>query len=406
METRAAMFARGLASTKRWDVNFIVDDFGQPDRTSYEGIEFYIYQPTQRRIAENVNPRFAKHKWFPILNLDRHDLELLWQAPLLALYRLLPGWLYPMFWRTRRSQMVCCFGNNAISAQVIADCCRLGIKTILCIAADSDLAPDYRPEDRSLNDYATPKWMAYYALKKADHVFVQTEHQLLALEDRFERGGELIRNPVHIATDDPVGWPSRDTRDIVLWIGRSDTFHKRPLLFLELARRCPDIPFLMIVNQTHANVFETLQAERPTNLMIIERVPHEEIWDYYRRARVFISTSAYEGFPNTFLQCAVAGVPVASLAVDPEGILSQGCGLFANGSLETLERDVRSLWFDAALAERHALTFHRFALAHHDYKRQVSRFESLLEKVIATPIRKPPPWWYQPHSRFLERTEF
>ena len=135
--------------------------------------------------------------------------------------------------------------------------------------------------------------------------------------------------------DDPARWPQRGARDFILWIGRSDTFHKQPLLLLELAKRCPDLPFLMIMNRTHVDVFEAMQAQRPANLTIVERVPHQEIWGYYRRARVFVSTSAYEGFPNTFLQCAVTGVPVASLAVDPEGILSRhGCGLLADGNLE------------------------------------------------------------------------
>ncbi len=405
METRAALFARGLAGSGRWQVQFVVNDYGQPDTVRHEGIDFHLYQPLHRRASENVNPRFAGRKWLPILNLDRRDLALLWQMPLLALFRFLPAWFYPLFWRRLRSRAVCCFGNNAVSAQVIADCARLRIPTVLCLAADSDLAPEYRPDDRGVNDYNTPHWMAHYALENADHVFVQTESQLRALESRFGRCGELIRNPVQIAADDPSRWPARGTRDTVLWIGRSDTFHKQPLLFLNLAKRCPDLSFLMILNKTHADVFDKVQAERPANLAIVERVPHREIWDYYRRARVFVSTSAYEGFPNTFLQCAVAGVPVASLAVDPEEILSRhGCGLLADGSLDKLERDVRALWSDAALAERQALTFHRYTLAHHGLDSQVERFEALLKKVIDSPLHTPPlPWWRRPTRRLVRR---
>lgn len=403
METRAALFARGLARSGRWRVRFVVKDFGQPRRTRQENIDFDIYQPLHQSASANVNPRFAKRKWLPVINLDRRDLALLWQIPLMALFRLFPAWLFPLYWRRRRSDVVCCFGNNALTAQVIADCRRLGIRTVLCIASDDDLSAEYAPGELGLNDYNTPKWMAHYAIENADGVFVQTESQLRALESRFGREGELIRNPVAVAADDPARWPARAERDTVLWIGRSDTFHKQPLLLLALARRCPDLPFLMIMNKTRAEVFEKVLAERPANLTIVERVPHREIWDYYRRARVFVSTSAYEGFPNTFLQCAVAGVPVASLAVDPEGILSRhGCGLLAAGNLEALERHVRTLWSDAALAERHALTFHRFVLAHHGLDSQVERFESLLLKAIAAPLLAPPlPWWRTPQRRFV-----
>lgn len=407
METRAALFARGLAASGHWQVRFVVNDYGQPDTVCRENITFDLYQPAHRRASRNVNPRFEKRRWFPIINLDRSDLAMFWQTPLLALYRYLPALFYPIFWRRRPTRAVCCFGNNALSAQVIADCYRLGVPTVLCIAADSDLAPEYSPDNLGFNDYNTPNWMAHYALENADHVFVQTESQLRALESRFGRSGELIRNPVDITADNPARWPARSARDLILWIGRSDTFHKQPLLLLELAKRCPDLPFLMIMNKTHADVFDKVLAERPANLTVVERVPHRDIWDYYRRARVFVSTSAYEGFPNTFLQCAVAGVPVASLAVDPEGILSRhGCGLLAGGSLDKLEQDVRALWSDTEFAERHALTFHRYALAHHGLESQVERFESLLKKVINGPLRSPPmPWWRKPRQRFVRTGE-
>ena len=71
-------------------------------------------------------------------------------------------------------------------------------------------------------------------------------------------------------------------------------------------------------------------------------------------------------FRTPFLQCAAAGVPVASLPLIPRGscrATAVGCSPAA--SVDELERDVRSLWADAELAESHALTFHRYALAHH-----------------------------------------
>ncbi len=407
METRAALIGRGLLKTGGWQVRFVVNHFNQANRTEHEGILFDVYQPMHSRASENINPRFMKRKWFPSLSLDKSDLFLIWQIPIMAIFRLFPAWCFSVFWRRRASDVVCCFGNNGTSAQVIADCSRLGIRTVLCIASEDDLSNEYVPGDYSLNDYNTPKWMAHYAIENANQIFVQTENQLQRLESYFGRHGELIRNPVQIAEVDPEQWPERSKRDIILWIGRSDTFNKRPLLLLDMAKRCPDLPFLMIVNTSHVEVFETLLAECPANMTIIERVPHKEIWDYYRRARVFVNTSVYEGFPNTFLQCAVTGVPVTSLAVDPEGILSQqGCGLLAEGSSDKLERDIRSLWSDAALAQHYALTFHQYALKNHGLTGQVNRFSELLKKVVDAPLRSPPlSWWRRPFHRFVRRTE-
>ena len=320
----------------------------------------------------------------------------------------LPGYFSPIFWTRHRSNIVCCFGNNLISAEAIADCSRIGIRTVLCLASDEDLDASYQPGDTTLNDYGTPRWMAHYAIENADHIFVQTERQQQLLLERFDRQGEIIRNPVDISTGDPGRWPDRSTRNAILWIGRAEPYNKRPLHFLELARQCPDLPFVMIANKTDADVYNTLLRERPDNLTIIERVPHSEIWDYYRHARVFVSTSVYEGFPNTFLQCAVAGVPIASLQVNPEGILAgKGCGLLADGSMDRLADNVRSLWTDHDLAESYAQSFHHYALQNHGLDSQITRFDTLLRKAIDSPLRHPPiPWWKAPFQRFAERSKY
>ena len=84
METRAALLAVNWPAQDAGASNFVVSDFGQPFLTRHEGIDFRIYQPTYRRAGRNVFPRFRERRWFPVLNLDRHDLDLLWQIPLIA----------------------------------------------------------------------------------------------------------------------------------------------------------------------------------------------------------------------------------------------------------------------------------------------------------------------------------
>ena len=406
METRSGLFGRSLNSIGIWSVRFVVGDFQQDDPIEHEGIRFDRYQGLQRDVAEYARQRFVKRRWFPIINLRSDDLALLWTLPLAFLYSFLPGCLSPIYWHRRRTDIVCCFGNNQVSAEIVSDCQRLGVRTVLCLASDDDLDASYQPGDVTLNDYGTPRWMAHFALENADHIFVQTECQQQLLSERFGRHGEIVRNPVRISPSDPERWPERGARDTIIWIGRSDTFHKRPLLFLELARRCPELPFVMIVNKTDADVFDTLLRDRPDNLTIIEQVPHREIWEHYRQARVFVSTSVYEGFPNTFLQCAVAGVPVASLQGDPEGILAgRGCGLLAEGSMDRLADNVRTLWADQDLAESYSSTFHCYTLKYHSLDSQVAHFDSLLRQAIDTPLRHPPiPWWKAPFQRFARRT--
>ncbi len=405
METRSVLFARALASSGLWETVFAVRNHGQRKDVYVDGVRLVIYDPFWKRVYDNVVRRFNKHKWRPVIFLDKRDVYLVFHIAAYTLMCLLPKCVISLFWKKLKPDVVCCFGNNQTSADVIADCYREGIKTVLCIASDDDLAADYKPGDRRLNDYGTPRWMAWYAVSTADYVMIQTEHQQRLLQQNFQRTGTLIHNPISVPADSRQHWPQRKAREFVLWIGRSDTFHKRPLLMPDVARACPDIPFMMIVNRTNREVYEQLQRESPENVTIVERVPHHQIVEYYRRARMLVSTSAYEGFPNTFLQAAVNGTPVASLSVDPENILAEkGCGLCATGDFGKFVEAVRGLWEDNSMADNYAETFFEYVFNHHRTESQIIQFEALLDQAVSeSSPTVPPGCWHQPYTRYVSR---
>ena len=394
METRAAMFGRGLAASGRWQIHFVVSDFGQPFLTRHEGIDFYICQPTYRRAGRNVFPRLRKRNGVPILRFDRSDLALFWQVPLIATWLALPSLFFSRFWRALKPDVVCCFGNNAQTADVIADCRRADIRTMLCIASDKDISLDYRPGNRAQNHYGMPKWKGYYSLAHADCIVVQTEAQLETLRQHFGRDAALVRNPVYVSADDTQRWLPRPQRKFVLWIGRADDFNKRPMLFLELARDCPTLQFVMIASRTDDAVFRALEQACPANLRILEHVPAPEVWDWLRHARVLVSTSKFEGFPNVFLQSAVMGVPIVSLEVDPDGVLTRhGCGICAAGETDTMREAVVALCADDARAEALAATSHRYVLEQHEAQGRIAELEACIAKLAASPHPGRPRGW-------------
>lgn len=154
------------------------------------------------------------------------------------------------------------------------------------------------------------------------------------------------------------------------------------------------LSFLMIVSRTDEAVFLALQAACPDNLHIVEHVAPTEIWGYLSRARVLVNTSIFEGFPNTFLQSAVAGAPIVSLGVDPDSMMAiHGCGICAGGDMQTMREAVVKLSGDNAHAEVLALAAHRYTLTHHEAGSRIAEFDVFLREVLALPTRAQSAWW-------------
>jgi len=139
---------------------------------------------------------------------------------------------------------------------------------------------------------------------------------------------------------------SEVNKDSILWVGRSTGF-KRPYLFLDLAEKFPAERFVMICQRATGDAgYEELleKTRKATNLQFIERVPFHDIMSYFQRAKVFVNTSESEGFPNTFIQAGLCGVPVLSLKVNPDGFLEKyKCGVCCNDNWEELVNSLKCI---------------------------------------------------------------
>ena len=115
----------------------------------------------------------------------------------------------------------------------------------------------------------------------------------------------------------------------VLWVNNFRGF-KRPEIVVDIARQMPHVRFAMIGGRMPG--FEKLfkrvmtDAQKLPNLDFIGAVPYSEVNSYFSRAKLFLNTSDSEGFPNSYLQAWIRGVPVVSY-FDPDGLIqSLGIG--------------------------------------------------------------------------------
>lgn len=366
MEVRAALFARGLAAHPGFRVRAFVDTDGQLlprviDRVEVRGLRFWPAPWVGDRVIRRALRSVDRMNHFPCVRIRHWHSGLLWELPLAAAFTPLS--------RIRRAlgrnryrlpagvlddpPAVCLgFGVSGVTAELVRQSRRKGVKGVLFLAHDSDLSDAYRPDSTELNSYGDSCGRCYDALMGADRIVAQTDAQKQLLAERFGRQAVVIRNPYafHERTDTPV------RERFVLWVGRSDPL-KRPDLFAELARLCPGVQFVMVFNPLQSELHSRVLAALPANVRVIDRLPFAEMEALFTRAALLVNTSDAEGFPNTFLQAAAHGVPVASLRVDPDGLFSQHeAGVVAGGDVGRLAATVRELWGDPArrlaLAER------------------------------------------------------
>ena len=172
-----------------------------------------------------------------------------------------------------------------------------------------------------------------YGLRRAHFIAAQGARQVDLLRQNY--GLESL--PINMAVEEPQ---TTDTiRDIdILWVNNLRAF-KRPQLAVELAEQLPSRRFVMIggavpgSEELYADV--EARARRVPNLEFLGAVPYHQVNAYFARARVFVNTSESEGFPNSFLQAWIRGVPTVSF-FDPDGLIeSVGLG--------RVPRDIRDM---------------------------------------------------------------
>jgi len=258
--------------------------------------------------------------------------------------------------------------------------CRMsGRRFIFRIASDSDCEKEHGRlrfwRDRRLYEYG---------LRHADLVAAQTRVQA----DMLRENQRLEAPVINMLAEAPRRSPVKVEKDIdVLWLSNLRTL-KRPELVLEIARQLPQVKFTLaggpLPGLRGGTYYEDVcaAASRLPNVSMPGAVRYTDSGAWFDRSRLFLNTSTIEGFPNTFLQAWLRGVPVVSF-FDPDGLIRRlRLGAVA-ASTDDMRESIRGLLESDAYRENIGQRAHDFA-SREFTSAAASRYIELIE---ARPVR-------------------
>jgi glycosyltransferase involved in cell wall biosynthesis len=254
-------------------------------------------------------------------------------------------------------------------------CRRHGKKFVFRIASDTDCVPG-----QQIIRYWRDKKIYEYGLRRADLIFAQSRKQIVLLEQNYGLKSAFM----NMVVDNPTEFDS--TKDIdVLWVSNIRP-QKRPELVFDLAEKLPHLRFVMIGGPSPGLIehFKAIEgrAGPARNVEFLGAVPYRDIGRYFSRAKVFVNTSDIEGFPNTFLQSWIYGVPVVSF-FDPDDVIKHNGLGFAPKSPDEMIRAIDDL--TSSEVKRREISRHsrEYAIEHHSPRSNVKEYIRIFSSTLA-----------------------
>jgi glycosyltransferase involved in cell wall biosynthesis len=288
------LLARAL-TRRGHDVSMVVGDYGQPDGAEYQCIRLF---KAYRFQAGMPVLRFIHPRWTGLWSaLMRANADLYYTS---------------------------CAG---MQVGLMALFCRyFGKRFVFRSASDSDC-----DRSRLLVQYRRDRWLYEYGLRRADAILVQSAFQAQTLLRSYglqaRIAGMLVESSLSSAA-----------RDIdVLWLGNIRKV-KRPDRVLELADQLTDINFHIAGGPLPGedSLYDDVRSAAATRANVTFHGPLS-YWaanEMSGRAKLLLNTSDVEGFPNTYLQAWIRGVPVVTL-IDPDNVIArEGLGAAAGSPAE------------------------------------------------------------------------
>lgn len=204
-------------------------------------------------------------------------------------------------------------------------CQKTPTKMIFHIANSPDVEPQTLKFSRRFMFDVAENYYRRYGINNADYIIAQAHYQAESLKQYYHRECALIMpniSPDIIAEKRSA----RPSKKIILWVANVKP-QKGPEKFLEIAsyfQDRPDLEFHMVgkVSTRYANQIKQ-STTTLKNVVFHGELDVSDVNTLMADAFIFVNTSDFEGFPNTFIQAWLNETPVVSLNVNPDDLISK-----------------------------------------------------------------------------------
>lgn len=253
-----------------------------------------------------------------------------------------------------------------------------GSKSVWHVASSADVTPKSflslakRPLD------VIERRAIEYAIYHSTHVVAHARFLSDLLMKNYARHSQVILKE----QPEPEEALDKSGPCTVVWVANIKPL-KQPEMFVRLAREFAgnrEVRFIMIGRPSGGRYQDELGAQIRAlpNITYMREQPIQEVNRVLARSHVFVNTSTYEGLPNTFVQAWMREVPVVSMHVNPDDILTTLKIGYLSGSFAQMVQDVGRLIENAALRNDMGARAREYALKNHSLEKNMGRLLDLI----------------------------
>lgn len=218
-------------------------------------------------------------------------------------------------------------------------------------------------------------------IRNADVVLTQTEYQQKLMLKNLEIESTIFENVHSLPKLKDI---TKSTLPVILWLANLKEW-KQPELFLKVVQELSNKECIFrMAGRIHSEKYKKQIEETESinhNFKYLGEVSFDESNELIANADIFVNTSkGQEGFPNTFIQAWLRGVPTVSLQFDPDNlIVNKGLGLNADGSYDKLKKGITELIDNTKLRNELSENATSFASKRYSIENRIDTFISLIQ---------------------------